>query len=111
MICEKCEYEAPVDEFRYVWSKGPVEVRECPRCGTKFRCHRPEELVDEVSNDLKKAHELLEKGDYRGAKKYANIVAAKTSLQGIPGVDDDLRVLFKKIKVRRAEARDSLYVS
>ena len=86
-------------------------VRECPRCGSKFSSHALEEVVDEVSKDLKEAHKLLEEGDYRGAKRYANIVAAKTSLQGIPGVDDELRVLFKKIKARRAEARNSLYVS
>jgi len=86
-------------------------VRQCPRCGAQVRCHRFDELESEVPEQLKEIYKLLEEGNYKGAKSIARNVAERNRQVTIPGVDDELRALFKKIKVKRDEGRTTLPAS
>ncbi len=86
-------------------------MRECPRCGAQLRCHRTEELKNELPAQLKKAVELLKAGELQDAKALANNVAQKNAQMNLPGIDEELRVLFKKIKSKRAGSAKSIYAA
>ncbi len=86
-------------------------MRECPRCGAQLRCHRTEELENELPAQLKKAVELLKAGELQDAKALANNVAQKNAQMNLPGIDEELRVLFKKIKSKRAGSAKSIYAA
>lgn len=81
-------------------------MRRCPRCGAQVRCHRFNELESEIPGQIKSAYKLLEEGDYRKAKSVARDIAEKNRRIELPGIDEELRVLFKRIKMKRDEGRD-----
>lgn len=58
---------------------------------------------------MKKAHDLFGSGDLNEAKSVANQVAVKNRSLCLPGIDEELRVLFQKIKTKRADKKNILY--
>ena len=58
---------------------------------------------------LKKVYQLYQEGDFREAKNLANKIASKNRQVGLPGIDEELRVLFKKIKAKRLQTKNALY--
>ena len=86
-------------------------MRECPRCGAQLRCHRFEELENELPAQMKSAMELFKAGELKEAKGLANNVARKNLQMNMPGLDEELRVLFKKIKTKRAGSAKSIYAA
>ena len=86
-------------------------MRECPRCGAQLRCHRTEELENELPAQMKNAVELFNTGELKDAKALANNIANKNLQMNIPGLDEELRVLFKKIKNKRAVSTKSVYAA
>ncbi len=85
-------------------------MRECPRCGAQLRCHRADEFKSDVSAQMNHMYELFEQGDHRSSKKIANNIALKNRQYNLPGVDDDLKIFFKKLKTKRAEAKKTSFV-
>jgi hypothetical protein len=73
------------------------------------RCHRFEELESELPARMKLAHDLFGSGDLNEAKSVANEVALKNRQLCLPGIDEELRVLFQKIKSKRADKKNMLY--
>ena len=86
-------------------------MRECPRCGTQVRCNRFEELENELPVQIKNATELFMAGELKEAKSLANSISRKNLQMAIPGLDEELRVLFKKIKNKRADSMKSIYAA
>ena len=86
-------------------------MRECPRCGAQLRCHRNEELENELPAQMKNAVEFFKAGELKEAKSLANNVARKNLQMNMPGIDEELRVLFKKIKTKRAGSTKSIYAA
>ena len=84
-------------------------MRECPRCGAQVRCHRLEELESELPEQMKIVQRLYKEGEFREAKGIANAIALKNRQLNIPGIDEDLRILFKRIKEKRAATKNTLY--
>ena len=84
-------------------------MRECPHCGAQVRCHRLEEQENEIPIALKKVYQLYQEGEFREAKNIANKIASKNRQVGLPGIDEELRVLFKKIKAKRLQTKNVLY--
>jgi phage-related tail protein len=76
-----------------------------------LRCHRTEELENELPAQLKNAIELLKAGELQDAKALANNIAQKNLQMNLPGIDEELRVLFKKIKSKRADSAKSIYAA
>jgi len=60
---------------------------------------------------LKEVYKLLEEGNYRGARGIARDIAEKNRQATLPGVDEELRALFKKIKMKQNEGRTTLSAS
>jgi hypothetical protein len=65
----------------------------------------PAEMEKEAPKELQAAHKLLEEGDYIRAKTIANSIARINRQLNIPKLDEELKVLFEKIRKKRAEAR------
>jgi hypothetical protein len=65
----------------------------------------PAEMEEEAPKELKAAHKLLEEGDYVRAKTVANSIARINRQLNIPGLDEELKVLFEEIRKKRVEAR------
>lgn len=86
-------------------------MRECPRCGAQVRCHRFEELENELPAQMKNAMELLKAGELKDAKALANSIAGKNLQMNLPGLDEELRILFKKIKQQRVGSSKSIYAA
>ena len=68
----------------------------------------PSEMEEEVPKELKAAHKLLEEGDYMRAKTIANSIAKINRQVDLPGIDEKLRILFEKIRMKRSEARKTM---
>jgi len=68
-----------------------------------------EEQEKEIPIALKEVYKLYQEGDFREAKNVANKIASKNRQLGLPGVDEELRVLFKKIKEKRSQTKNLLY--
>jgi len=85
-------------------------MRECPRCGAQLRCHRADEFKSDVSAQMKHMYELFEQGEHRSSKKIANSIALKNRQYNLSGLDDELRVFFKKLKAKRAETKKTSFV-
>lgn len=58
---------------------------------------------------MKQAQGFFDSGDLNEAKSVANEVALKNRQLCLPGIDEELRVLFKKIKGKRSERKSMLY--
>ena len=87
-------------------------MRQCPHCGAQVRCHRFDELESEVQGQLKSVYKLLEEGNnYVEARSVARDLAEKNRKIELPGIEEELRVLFKKIKMMRTEARKTVFIS
>ncbi len=78
-------------------------MRKCPRCGAQVTCHRHNELESEIPMQLKKARELIKKGKFREAKQVINDASEKNRQLELPGIGDEIRVLYKKLKGKRAK--------
>ncbi len=68
-----------------------------------------EEQEKEIPIALKEVYKLYQEGDFREAKNLANRIASKNRQVGLPGVDEEIRVLFKKIKAKRSQTKNLLY--
>ena len=70
----------------------------------------PAAMREEIPKEMKAAHKFLEKGDFRRAKTIANSIAKMNRQVNLPEINKELKSLFEKIKMRRAEAgkRNSL---
>ena len=64
----------------------------------------PDEMKDAIPKEINAAYKFLEEGDFRRAKTIANSVAKMNRQVNLAGIDDELKVLFEKIRVKRAEA-------
>ena len=64
----------------------------------------PDEMKDAIPKEIKAAYKFLEEGDFRRAKTIANSVAKMNRQINLAGIDDELKVLFEKIRMKRAEA-------
>lgn len=84
-------------------------MRECPHCGTQVRCHRLEEQESEIPIALKEMYKCYQGGNFKEAKGIANRIASKNRQLGLPGLDEEIRVLFKKIKEKRSQTKNTLY--
>ena len=52
---------------------------------------------------LKKAGELIKKGKFREAKQIINDASEKNRQLELPGIGDEIRVLYKRLKEKRAK--------
>ncbi len=86
-------------------------MRQCPRCGAQVRCHRFDELESEVPGQIKRAYKLLEEENYGEARSVTRDIADKNRQVCLPGIDEELRVLFKRIKMKRDEGRKTFLAS
>jgi len=50
-------------------------------------------------------------GELKEAKSLANSISRKNLQMAMPGLDEELRVLFKKIKNKRAGSMKSVYAA
>lgn len=50
-------------------------------------------------------------GELKEAKSLANSISRKNLQMAMPGLDEELRVLFKKIKNKRADSMKSVYAA
>ena len=73
-------------------------MRECPCCGTQLSCHRQNELESEIPAQLKQARELIKKGKIKEAKQIINDASGKNRQFELPGIEEEIRVLYKKLK-------------
>jgi hypothetical protein len=62
-------------------------------------------LESEVPGQIKRVYRLLEEGNYREARSVSRDIAEKNRQVSLPGIDEELRVLFKRIKMKRDEGR------
>lgn len=64
----------------------------------------PDEMKEEIPKEIRAAYKLLEEGDYRRAKTVVNSIARMNRQLNLPGIDEELKVLFEKVRLKRAEA-------
>jgi hypothetical protein len=64
----------------------------------------PDEMKDAIPKEISAAYKFLEEGDFKRAKTIANSAAKMNRQVNLAGIDDELKVLFEKIRVKRAEA-------
>jgi hypothetical protein len=75
------------------------------------RCHRLEEAENEIPGQFESAYKLLDEGDYKGAKSIANTIAKNNLWLDLPKTDEGLKTLFRKIRIKRTEARKTVFGS
>jgi len=64
----------------------------------------PDEMKDAIPKEINAAYKFLEEGDFRRAKTIANSVAKMNRQVNLAGINDELKVLFEKIRMKRAGA-------
>jgi len=109
MECNSCEYEGLLSDFEYICHAkgiGSVEIRKCPRCGAQLQCNPFTELEIEIPAQLKKARELIKKEKFKEAKIAINDASMKNRQRGLPGIEDEVRVLYKELKGKRAKTKN-----
>ena len=73
-------------------------MRECPHCGAQVSCNRHIELESEVPDQLNQALEFIKDGQYNEAKQLINNASEKNRQLELPGIEDEIRILYKKLK-------------
>lgn len=68
----------------------------------------PDEMREEIPKEIKAAYKLLEEGDYMRAKTVANSIAKMNRQLNIPGIDEELKVLFERIRRIKAKKTSAL---
>ena len=80
-------------------------MRECPRCGAQVSCDKHAELESEVPVQLCQARDFIKYGKYNEAKQLINNASNKNRQLELPGIEEEIRVLYKRLKEIKSKTK------